>query len=202
MSRVLRWGLTMAQIDPNLGWKAVDARLQRTENPRHRRMLSVLVGHMKAEMVGDLEGMLAGLVEKPKYHMWGTGRDTGPKGFNAIRQYYVDLLAARRGVLEYAIDRIILDDDAVMTEGTIRAYQPGAVARDFGFAVDRTDLTYLVTYRALIVWPFDEDGDLIGEDGYGAWDPADAVPVASADLPDEYVRLFDESEYPLVGIRA
>jgi hypothetical protein len=192
----------MGQIDPSSGWRAVDARLQRTENPRHRKMLEVLIGHMKAEMIGDLDGMMAGLVQSPSYHMWGSGRDTGPKGYDSILQYYTDLLAVRRGVLEYAIERIVLDDEAVVTEGTIRAYQPGRVARDFGFTVDELDATYLVIYRALIVWPFDEAGDLIGEDGYGAWDARDAELVRGEDLPREYVDLFQRSEYAEVGISA
>jgi len=187
-------------IDPNKGWQAVDARLQRTENPRHRKMLGVLVQHMRAEMVGDLEGMLEGLVTAPRYHMWGSGRDTGPKGYAAIRQYYTDLLAARRGVLEYEIERIVMDDDAIVTEGTIRAFQSGEIATAFGFDVPRSNATYLVTYRALIVWPFDEHADLIGEDGYGAWDPADIVEVDPADLPPEYVALFEPAEYASVGI--
>src|SRR5699024_7038827 len=138
-------GVVMGTFDPNKGWQAVDARLQRTENPRHRRMLGVLVQHMRAELVGDLDGMLQGVVREPKYHMWGTGRDTGPKGFESIKQYYVDLLAARRGVLEYDIERIVMDDDAIVTEGTIRAYQSGEIATAFGFAVPRTDATYLVS---------------------------------------------------------
>lgn len=192
----------MGRIDPNAGWRGVDERLARTVDPRQRKMLEVLIGHMRAEMVGDLGGMMAGLVSEPKYHMWGSGRDTGPKGYDAIERYYTDLLAVRRGVLEYAIDRIVMDDEAVVTEGTIRAYQPGRVARDFGFAVDQLDATYLVTYRALIVWPFDAAGDLVGEDGYGAWDPRDFELVRSEDLPEEYVALFRPSEFAEVGIRA
>jgi hypothetical protein len=192
----------MGRIDPNSGWKAVDERLQRTENPRHRAMLGVLIHHMQSEMVGDLDGMMDGLCAEPKYHMWGSGRDTGPKGYDDIKHYYTDLLAARRGVLEYTIDRIVMDDDAIVTEGTIRAYQAGAVATAFGFDVPRTDATYLVTYRALIVWPFDEQGDLIGEDGYGAWDARDFEAIDSDELPEEYKALFAEHEYASVGIRA
>ena len=190
----------MQLIDPNLGWKAIDQRIQRTTNDRHLGMLKVLRRHMEAEMIGDLEGMLAGLVAKPKYHMWGSGTDTGPKDFDSIRQYYVDLLAVRRGVLEYAIERIVIDDDAVVTEGTIRAFQPGAVAKAFVYRVEELNATYLVTYRALIIWPFDLAGDLIGEDGYGSINPDNFVKVDGKNLPDAYVSLFDKSEYVSIGL--
>ena len=62
------------------------------------------------------------------------------------------------------------------------------------------DATYLVTYRALILWPFDEAGQLLGEDGYGTWDPSDAELIPGDELPAAYVALFAESERPSVGI--
>lgn len=190
----------MLTIDPSAGWRAVDERLARTENPRHRHLLEVVVGHLQAEMNQDLEGLMDSLVEDPIYHTWGSGRDTGPKGYEAVRAYYSALVQERRGVLEYTIERIVVDDDVVVTEGDIRAYQPGAVARAFGFDVDRLDITYLVTYRALLLWPFDAEGRLIGEDGYGVWDIHDAVPVPADQLPEAYVRLFDPAEHAQVGI--
>ena len=190
----------MQRIDPNRGWQAVAERQARTEDPRHRAMLQALLQHMRAEMAMDLDGMLVGLAPEPEYHMWQAGRDSGPKGMAAITEYYRNLLAVRRGVLEYAIDRFVVDDDTIVTEGVIRAYQPGRVAREFGFDVPELDATYLVTYRALILWPFDEAGLLLGEDGYGTWDPSDAELVPGDELPEVYVALFSDAERPSVGI--
>ena len=174
----------MPYIDQNKGWQAVAERLGRTDDVRHRAMLQVLVDHMRAEMDLDLDGMLGGLVPRPEYHTWSAGRDSGPKSLDGVREYYRKLLEVRRGVLEYAIDRIVVDDDTVVTEGVIRAYQPGRAAREFGFDVPDVDATYLVAYRALILWPFDREGRLIGEDGYGTWSPDDFERVPSAELPD------------------
>jgi hypothetical protein len=134
--------------------------------------------------------------------MWAKGNDYGPKGYAAVKGYYTELVASRRGVLEYVLDRIIVDDDTVVTEGVINAYQPGRAARQFGFNVDEVDATYLVSYRAVILWPFDPSGLLLGEDGYASFDPDAAVAIASDELPDAYVNLFDPSEYATVGIGA
>jgi hypothetical protein len=157
-------------------------------------MLETVVTHMKAEANLELEGLLDGQVAEPQYHLWGSGVDTGPKGGDAVRAYYTALVEAKRGILEYAVERIVVDDDTIVTEGFIRAYQPAEVARDFGYDIDGSDGTYLVRYRALVIWPFDADGLLRGEDGYAAIDSADAERVPRDDLPQAYVDQFEESD--------
>lgn len=178
------------EIDRFLGANRVAARLESAVNERQRAMLEVVRGHMEAEARLDLDGLLDGQVDEPRYHIWGSGRDTGPKGRDAVIRYYSDLVAARRGILEYDIERIVVDDHAVVTEGDIRALQSGTVARAFGYDVDDDDATYLVRYRALVIWPFDEAGRMLGEDGYGGVHPEDATRVDPAELPEEYLAQF------------
>ncbi len=93
------------------------------------------------------------------------------------------LVEARRGHLEYLTDRIVVDDDTIVTEGFINAYQPGRAAQQFGFHVDRLDATYLVAYRALVLWPFDADARLLGEDGYASFDRSPPSPSNRASYP-------------------
>jgi hypothetical protein len=186
-------GVVTIRIDPSQGWRTVQERLDRTSDPRHRAMLETVVGHMKAEANLELEGLLDGQVAEPEYHLWGSGTDTGPKGGDAVRAYYTALVEAKRGILEYGIERIVVDDDTIVTEGYIRAYQPASVARDFGYDIDGEDGTYLVTYRALVIWPFNADGLLRGEDGYAGINPADAERVPRSELPAAYVAQFEES---------
>lgn len=179
-------------LDRMLSARRVEERIDGTTNERHRKMLQVLHAHLIAEADLNLDGLMATLVDEPEYHMWGSGRDTGPKGRDAVARYYTDLVAARRGVLEYDIERIVVDDDTIVTEGFIRAYQHGPVAAEFGYAVPELDAHYIVRYRALVLWPFDDDGRLLGEDGYGGVDQTDFVRVETADLSDEYRSLFPE----------
>lgn len=173
------------------GVDAIEARLLRTTNARHQGMLSVLRDHIRAEAALDLDGLMATLVDEPKYHIWGSGRDTGPKGRDEVVAYYTNLVTSKRGVLEYAIERIVLDDDTIVTEGFIRAFQPGDVALSFGYHVPDPAGHYLVRYRALVLWPFDESGTkLLGEDGYAGIDPTDFEQVDFAELPEEYTAQF------------
>src|SRR5271165_6585089 len=89
--------------------------------------------------------------------------------------YYSQLVADRRGILEYDIDTIVLDDETLVTSGPIRAINRGSVAARRGWAVDDLDADYVVTMRATILWPFSDAGELLGEDSGGGLDPNDFV---------------------------
>ncbi len=104
--------------------------------------------------------------------------------------YYRELVEARRQILEFEIDRIVVDDDTVVTEGWIRAINLGSVARARGYAVDDEAASYLVTQRVVIFWPFDEQGRMLGEDGYASFDAGSARLLDDHELPEAYRRLF------------
>ncbi len=46
------------KIDPNKTWRKVEGRLKRETNPKVRHNLEVVLRHMKAEALGDLDGLL------------------------------------------------------------------------------------------------------------------------------------------------
>src|SRR5689334_6308787 len=107
----------MSIVDQNRSIDMMRKRLAVTEDPRHRKMLESVIAHLEAEVAGSLDALMATLVPEPDYHFWGNGGDYGPKGAGAVSGYYAQLVADRRGVLEFDIDRIVCDDDTVVTEG-------------------------------------------------------------------------------------
>jgi hypothetical protein len=76
---------------------------------------------------------------------------------------------------------------------------PGAIARERGYDVPDVDGHYVVTARTAIFWPFDEAGELVGEDSYGSSDVTDFEQVAEEDLPPEYVSMLEA--VGLAGVR-
>jgi len=54
------------KLDPNNTWKRVEERLAGEDDPVLRRDLELVLAHMKAEATGDIEGVVATLVEKPR----------------------------------------------------------------------------------------------------------------------------------------
>ncbi len=163
------------QIDPNRTWKLVEAKLAQETSPKRRRNLELVLAHMKAEARGDIEGVVATLCEKPRYvtHDLPGEAVMNPQGDkDAVRQFY-DLTIIQTGAhrLELDCDRVIVDDDAVFTEGVMRMAYPGTTLQAMGHAVDDPEAYYLYEARMGVVWPVDpESGMLRGEETYTGTD--------------------------------
>jgi hypothetical protein len=149
-------------------------------------MLGTLIEHLDAEAAMSLDRLMATLVPEPKYHLWANGADYGPKSRDGVLAYYGQLVADNRAVLEFDIDRIVVDDACIVTEGWIRAINRGAIARARGWVVDDDEGHYVVTQRVVIFWPFNEAGQMIGEDGYANLDPHAVRKLDASELPDTY----------------
>ena len=62
----------MALIDPRVTFRKVEERLETETDPVLRRNLETLLTHMKAEMAGDVDGLLATLSDDVHYHAYGS----------------------------------------------------------------------------------------------------------------------------------
>ncbi len=178
----------MIDFDPARGWQALEARLAATTNPRHRLHLETVIAHMKAESARDVDGLMGTLVDDPAYHFWsGGGPDRGPKGCQGIRDYYVAFAGSGGAVLMSPKDRICVDDDFVVCEGTLTTLASGRIAKARGYTVPSEDGHYLIAMRNTVWWSFGDDGRAIGEDVYSVTDPDAWQRVERDDLPAEYV---------------
>ena len=107
-------------------------------------------------------------------------------GTEAIRDFYVnDIFGGGRHILEGTKDRIIVDDYNVVTEGTLRILQWGHDLAERGAQVD-PDATYLMSVRYLIVWPFDEEQKIIGEESWSQPLTRTIERVADEDVPQNF----------------
>lgn len=160
-----------ARLDPNRTWKLVEQRLGEERDPVLRRNLELVLAHMKAEARADIEGVVATLVDAPRYVMHDDPDDPvmNPDGSrDAVRRFYqrtiVDSGAHR---LELDCDRVIVDRESVLTEGVMRMAYPGRAVQAMGIKVDDPDAYYLYEARMAIVWPVDPvAGKLVGEESY------------------------------------
>lgn len=159
------------KLDPTRTWAAVEAAYEAETQPRRKKLLKEVRDHMKTEVCGQLEPLMATLTAEPQYHIWGQGPEAGPKGRAAVRTFYEALIAAGGNLFEFNVEKIIVDDNAVVTEGRLRNAYAGAVVLAAGVTevngepVD-PDAKYVGEAQLLTVWPADADGKLIGEDIY------------------------------------
>jgi hypothetical protein len=181
----------MVDIDQSITWRALEARLATTTNPRHRQMLQTVIDHAKFESAGDVDGLMSTLNADPQYHFWSGGKDWGPKGRDGVRQYYEGFVASGAGFFESEKTRIVVDDDSVVTESFMRQLVPGSVAIARGYKVPDPDAHYIVYARTVILWPFNEAGELIGEDSYGGNDTSVFELVPDDELPADYVAMLE-----------
>lgn len=168
------------KMNPNLTWKFVEKRYLAETNPQHKRNLELVLVHMRAEARADIEGVIATLTQKPRYRTYGNEGNAllNPEGNqDAVRAFY-DATIVQTGAhrLEFDVDRVIVDDDSVFTEGLMRMAYPGATLVAMGIEVDDPDAYYVGQSRMGIVWPVDHGEDrLTGEEVYSAGDAFEGI---------------------------
>ena len=158
----------MASFNANRGWECAERRLATVTDPRRRAVMQTLRDHLKAVATEDFDLLLSTLGPNPEYHFWveGSGFGEGPKGIDAVRAHYEGLYEERRHLVDWDIDRFVIDDDTIVTEGWFDQLFPGRVLISRGVDIDDPDAVYLLRVRLVILWPFDENAKLVGEDSY------------------------------------
>ena len=174
----------MAVIDQHVTWRKVEERLASETDPILRRKLELLLRHMQAEAVLDLDSLMTTVSERARYQNFGPDGTFGPVGKPAVRQFYEDFAASGAQKLQLDIDRLIVDRDTILTEGVMRMAYPGRTLAARGIAVDDLDADYLFETRMAVVWPIDEHGLFVGEDTYTSGDGFAGIAARKLDPAD------------------
>ncbi|MBW2314094.1 MAG: nuclear transport factor 2 family protein [Deltaproteobacteria bacterium] len=158
-------------FDPDRSWASLEERIGRESDPRCRQLLEQVRDHLRTEIGGDLPALMATLVDEPGYHLWGLPIEAGPKGRAAVEEFYSQMIANGGHRFELDFRRIVVDHDAVVTEGVMYQRLPGSALTVSGIAeVDGEPVDPDASYRAetqiLTVWPMSAEGRIEGEDIY------------------------------------
>ncbi len=159
-------------IDRTVMIRTVDERIDKTTNSLHRDQLKVLRAHMAAEVVPDIDGLVATISPKrSQYRIWGS-ESPNPSGREEIRAFYAD--KAERGVLyfQYDIEHLAVDEGIIVTDGVMTSLMP--VGGD----------VHKMVMRMAIFWPFDDNGLLIGEESHTTVLSSEKVELS--ELPEDY----------------
>ncbi len=156
----------MKIVDSRNNWKLVDELLESETDEWRRHMLSQLKEHMQAECGGDHAALLATMADNPRFHIWSATEDTGPKGRQALSDFYQGMMGSDTNRFEYNVERIVIGDDTLVTEGQLFTPFSGAMLKQMGMDVDENKM-YATRGRTVTFWPFEKDtGKIIGEDIY------------------------------------
>lgn len=181
----------MPKIEPHRSWLPLQERAEREPPGRRRELLLQVRNHMEFEITGQLDPLMGTLTGSPVYHFWGNA-PMEMSGEQAIRAFYRDMFERGGQQFEVVVERIIVDDGAVVTEGQVKQVHRGSALLAMGMnevagqAIAADDLV-LTTTQLVTVWPADADGKLIGEDIYFGHDPfRNAEKIEAGDLPGYY----------------
>jgi hypothetical protein len=185
-------------VDTEKMLRIMDAKIAATSNERHKRNLETVREHMYYEKLLDPEGVMGTLSPKANYKLWVDGVDVGPKGFEGIRHWYVDtnIRQHRTFVIEYDLDRIVVDDDVVVTEGQMNVVVDASYASEvLSFDCEPGDLM-LQSFRQIVFWPLDDDSKLLGEEFYtnGGTGPNSLRKLEPHEVPEDWYALVKLSK--------
>lgn len=166
------------KIDPQRSVDWLDNRIANEANPRHRAIIENYRTHLLSEVTAKLDRILNTLVDEPVYHSYSPDSPSGeggPKNRSEVIAFYNGMFETRMNVLERHVDRMVVSDDCLVSEGRIDHVFPGTVlaARQMttdgdGLAID-PDAYYLTSYRICAVLPYTGEGTdvrMAGEDTY------------------------------------
>jgi hypothetical protein len=172
-------------MDSSVQLRIMDAKIAATKDARRKSNLEIVREHLYYETKIDLPGIMRTLAPNARYKFWADGRDEGPKGNDAILDWYKGFARAKALVLIYELDHVVADDDCVVTEGQMNVVVDANYATTFfGRKCDPADM-FVHSFRQIIFWPFDVSGALVGEEIY----------VHGQDKPDAW-RTLEPHEVP------
>jgi hypothetical protein len=171
--------------------QAVRDLLDRTENPRHRFLLTAYNRHRNLEMAGRYEEIFAPdmMVKEPVYHLHANGLRVRLQGQESIKDMYRVWAATNQSVFYMESEEVAVSDHCVssiavgyhqvtgksLLQNKILSYLPAFIARflldrAFGRENFKEDKGSMYLYKSTIymVWPYDDCGRLIGEN---IWEP-------------------------------
>jgi limonene-1,2-epoxide hydrolase len=151
-------------------WQKVAERLEAEVDPVLRRNLETVLLHMKAEAAGDLETLLSTLTDDCAYraHAQPGVPESNPAGKEQVRRLYEQMYLPGAMTISFEVERVVVDAETVVTEGTMRIAYPGALLGAMGIEVDDPDASYLYETQTVVLWPMDENGLARGEESYSS----------------------------------
>ena len=182
------------KINPHASWLPLAARASETSNPRHRTLLEEVAAHMEAEIKAQLDPLMETLTAQPVYHFWRVGgANMVLEGYDAVRGFYANMFENNGQQFEVVVERILVDDGGVITEGQVKqVYQRDALVAMGVTEIGTTPTTdhelWLSNAQLITVWPGDADAKLVGEDIYFGEDPMTTLaPITQEEIPDYYI---------------
>ncbi len=155
----------MPEFDITQTNAAVRALLEETENLRHRYLLQAYDRHRNLEMAGRYKEIFASemTVEHPVYHFNMLDQTLTLDGSEQVEAVYREWTEMDQNIFYVEDEQLAVGDHMIVSRSTMYQQTPGAVLAATSAEFD-ADATYLTKSREVMIWPYDDQCRLIGED--------------------------------------
>jgi hypothetical protein len=155
----------MTRFDITKTNEAVRRLLEVTTDPRHRFLLAAYDRHRNLEMAGRYEEIFVPemTAEHPVYHFNVFGMNMVLDGRQQVEAVYQQWAQTGQCVFYTEGEKLAVGDNMVVSTAIIYQQTPGEVLAAAGVDVD-VAATYLVANVEHMIWPYDDEGRLAGED--------------------------------------
>jgi len=170
---------------------AITRLLKVTKKARHRFLLQAYSRHRYLEIAGRFQEIFAPdmMVDHPVYHFRALGIDATLDGREAIQGLYSMWTATDQCIFYAEDEQVAVADNFVVSAAiTYQQVQGKALAAN-GVKIPDPNAMYLYKAREQMIWHYDDQGRLIGEDVWEVdptkaeiikLDPKDVVTVEQA----------------------
>ena len=155
----------MMQFDLTKLNLAVERLLDKTQNPRHRYLLEAYSRHRYLEMAGRYPEIFSPemTVEHPVYRFSFIGQPPFKlDGRQEVEALYSAWAETDQCVFYMEDETLAVSDNMIVSRSVISQQQLGASIADRG--ADDPTAMYLAKSNIMMLWPYDDDGRMIGED--------------------------------------
>ena len=147
--------------------RAIDALLATTTKPRHRYLLQAYYRHRFLEIAGRYEEIFAPemTVSSPVYNFKYSGIAARIDGADGIKGLYSLWAQTNQAIFYVDKEQVAVADNFIASVSTMYQQILGKSLSERGIKVDDDKAYYLYkTHGVQMVWPYDDQGRLIGED--------------------------------------
>ena len=144
---------------------AVERLIETTENERHLYLLHAYNRHRYLEMAGRYQEIFAPemTVENPIYHFNMLGQTLTLEGAEAVKAVYAEWTETAQCIFYAGSEKLAVSDSMIVSTSVMYQQTPGSVLVANGVDVDPA-ATYLMKSAEHMIWPYDDQGRLVGED--------------------------------------
>ena len=149
---------------------AIDELLKVTTNLRHRFLLQAYYRHRFLEIAGRYEEIFAPdmMVDHPVYHFKALGITKTLTGREAVMGLYSMWAKTNQSIFYAEDEQLAVADNFIASVSTAYQQTLGRSLIANGIQVDDENGMYIYKAREEMIWPYDDQGRLIGED---VWEP-------------------------------